>query len=244
MGDEAPVLVLFCAPRPAAAGGAGSFAARTAGASVYPAVQNLLLAARARGIGGCLTTIHLYREEQVKATLGIPADVDTYALVPLGYPRDRFGPLRRKPVEEVAFLDRWGAPLARPDRSLLEQPDDAGVAVAFGHLPIADRGRGRADADHGRGAELARHDRAVAEHAAGVDDDLVARAGQRVEAERDRSDVGRDRPLDEDGQPAEVGGLAADQRELGAGRSPSQSTGTPPSRPAGRLGPDRRPAHQ
>jgi len=108
MGDEAPVLVLFCAPRPPAAG-AGSFAARTAGASVYPAVQNLLLAARARGIGGCLTTIHLYREEQVKAALGIPADVDTYALVPLGYPRDGFGPLRRKPVEEVTFLDRWGA---------------------------------------------------------------------------------------------------------------------------------------
>jgi nitroreductase len=112
MGDEAPVLVLFCAPRPAAAGGAGAFAARTAGASVYPAVQNLLLAARARGIGGCLTTIHLYREEQVKAALGIPADVDTYALVPLGYPTDRFGPLRRKPVEDVAFLDRWGDRLA------------------------------------------------------------------------------------------------------------------------------------
>jgi len=110
MGDEAPVLVLFCAPRPAA--GASSFAARTAGASVYPAVQNLLLAARARGIGGCLTTIHLYREAQVKAALGIPDDVDTYALVPLGYPRDNFGPLRRKPVEEVTFLDRWGAPLA------------------------------------------------------------------------------------------------------------------------------------
>ena len=66
---------------------------------------------RARGIGGCLTTIHLYREAQVKAALGIPEDVDTYALVPLGYPRDNFGPLRRKPVEEVTFLDRWGARL-------------------------------------------------------------------------------------------------------------------------------------
>jgi nitroreductase len=110
MGDEAPVLVLFCAPRPASV--ASAFAARTGGASVYPAVQNLLLAARARGIGGCLTTIHLYREAQVKAAVGIPDDVDTYALVPLGYPRDNFGPLRRKPVEEVSFLDRWGAPLA------------------------------------------------------------------------------------------------------------------------------------
>ena len=110
MGDEAPVLVLVCAPRERASG-ADPAAARTLGASIYPAVQNLLLAARARGIGGCLTTIHLYREAQVKAALGIPDDVDTYALVPLGYPLDRFGPLRRKPVEEVTYLDRWGAPL-------------------------------------------------------------------------------------------------------------------------------------
>ena len=67
MGDEAPVLLLVCAPRQPRAGAASSFAARTAGASIYPAVQNLLLAARARGIGGCLTTIHLFREPQVKA---------------------------------------------------------------------------------------------------------------------------------------------------------------------------------
>jgi nitroreductase len=114
MGDEAPVLVMVCAPRGQTTSGAAAAspnAARTAGASVYPAVQNLLLAARARGIGGCLTTIHLYREAQVKAVLGVPEDVDTYALVPLGYPRDNFGPLRRRPAREVSYLDRWGAPL-------------------------------------------------------------------------------------------------------------------------------------
>ena len=109
MGDEPPVLVLFCAPR--RSGGTDAFAARTAGASVYPAVQNLLLAARAYGIGGCLTTIHLFREAQVKEALGIPEDVDTYALVPLGYPASPFGRLRRKPVGEVSYLDRWGSPL-------------------------------------------------------------------------------------------------------------------------------------
>jgi nitroreductase len=114
MGDEPPVLVLFCAPRAQSASGAASLgpaAARTAGASVYPAVQNLLLAARAHGIGGCLTTIHLYREAQVKAALGIPEDVDTYALVPLGYPVQPFGRLRRKPVREVSYLDKWGQAL-------------------------------------------------------------------------------------------------------------------------------------
>jgi nitroreductase len=114
MGDEAPVLVLVCAPRDQASAGAGTASAaatRTAGASIYPAVQNLLLAARARGIGGCLTTIHLFREPQVKAALGIPDEVDTYALVPLGYPLEPFGPLRRKPVREVSYLDGWGTPL-------------------------------------------------------------------------------------------------------------------------------------
>jgi nitroreductase len=115
MGDEAPVLVVVCAPRAQTSSGAATgsaAAARTAGASIYPAVQNLLLAARARGIGGCLTTIHLFREAQVKAALGIPDDVDTYALIPLGYPRDNFGPLRRRPAREVSYRDRWGEPLA------------------------------------------------------------------------------------------------------------------------------------
>lgn len=113
MGDEPPVLVMVCAPREQAASGAGPTATRTAGASIYPAVQNLLLAARAHGIGGTLTTIHLYREAKAKEVLGIPEDVDTYALIPLGYPAqpNAFGPLRRKPVAEVAFLDRWGAAL-------------------------------------------------------------------------------------------------------------------------------------
>jgi nitroreductase len=113
MGDEAPVLVMVCAPREQTDSGAGPAATRTAGASIYPAVQNMLLAARAHGIAGCLTTIHLYREAKAKAVLGIPDDVDTYALVPLGYPAqpNAFGPVRRKPVGEVAFVDGWGTPL-------------------------------------------------------------------------------------------------------------------------------------
>jgi nitroreductase len=113
MGDEAPVLVMVCAPKGDTSAGATPAATRTAGASIYPAIQNLLLAARAYGIGGCLTTIHMYREEKAKAVLGIPDDVDTYALIPLGYPAEptAFGPLRRNPVNEVAYLDRWDAPL-------------------------------------------------------------------------------------------------------------------------------------
>jgi len=81
-------------------------------ASILPAVQNLLLAARALGLGTTLTTLHRGFEPALKALLDVPEAVEIVALVPLGYPTDRFGPTRRRPVEEVAFLDRWGRPLA------------------------------------------------------------------------------------------------------------------------------------
>jgi nitroreductase len=104
MGTEPPVLVLLCLER----GPGAPPPTRSAGASAYPAAQNMLLAARALGLGGCLTTLHLRREEQVKTLLGLPEQVDTYALIPLGYPAQPFGPLRRRPVEEVVYRDRWG----------------------------------------------------------------------------------------------------------------------------------------
>jgi nitroreductase len=103
MGDEPPVLVVACIER----GPNSPAATRSAGSSIYPAVQNLLLAARALGLGGCLTTLHLRREAQVKALLGIPEHVDTYALVPLGHPAAPHGPLRRRPAAEVTHYDRW-----------------------------------------------------------------------------------------------------------------------------------------
>jgi nitroreductase len=107
MGDEPPVLILACLENPPDAAPAG----RSAGSSIYPAVQNLMLAARALGLGTCLTTLHLRREAEIKAFLGIPDHVDTYALIPLGYPARPFGPVGRVPVDEVAFLDRWGVPI-------------------------------------------------------------------------------------------------------------------------------------
>ena len=58
-----------------------------------------------------LTTLHVGFADDLRALLGVPRDVEVIAIVPLGYPRDRFGPTRRKPVDEVAFLDHWGVPL-------------------------------------------------------------------------------------------------------------------------------------
>jgi nitroreductase len=110
MGTEPPVLVLFCRDTPSTSPFSRDW---TRGASIYPAVQNLLLAARASGLGGCLTTLHLRYEAEIKVLLGIPNGFDTYALVPIGYPRDKFGPLRRRPVEEVTYLDAWGTSLPR-----------------------------------------------------------------------------------------------------------------------------------
>jgi len=102
---EAPVLVLACI-----ALDPGVKPTLTTGASIYPAVQNLMLAARALGIGSCITTIHKFRDAQVKELLGIPADVETAALIPLGYPLGKFGRPPRRPLREVAFADRWGQP--------------------------------------------------------------------------------------------------------------------------------------
>jgi nitroreductase len=76
--------------------------------SIWPAVQNLFLAARALGLGTRLTTAHLRREEEIKALLGIPDYVETVALIPLGYPQGRFGPTSRRPAKEVTSYNRYG----------------------------------------------------------------------------------------------------------------------------------------
>jgi nitroreductase/chorismate mutase len=83
------------------------WAFRASAASVYPAVENLLLAARAHGLGATLTTWHLAFEQDFKQVLGIPPAVGIYAIVPVGYPHGRFGPVRRRPVEELVNWDSW-----------------------------------------------------------------------------------------------------------------------------------------
>ncbi|HET6184281.1 MAG TPA: nitroreductase family protein [Acetobacteraceae bacterium] len=83
---------------------------RIRGASIYPAMQNIILACRALGLGTLITTNHILYEEDARAILGLPDDVSTFALMPVGFPRDKYGPLTRRPVAEVAFADRWGTP--------------------------------------------------------------------------------------------------------------------------------------
>ncbi len=85
---------------------------RIRGASIYPAVQNIVLACRALGLGTTITTNHIRCEDEVKAILGIPDDVQTFAMMPIGYPQGKFGPVVRRPVAEAARADRWSQPWA------------------------------------------------------------------------------------------------------------------------------------
>jgi nitroreductase len=78
------------------------------GSSIYPAVQNLLLAARGLGLGTVLTTFQARIEDVVRKQLGLPEDAIPVALIPLGYPDANFGPTRRKPISEVVYWDAWG----------------------------------------------------------------------------------------------------------------------------------------
>ena len=71
-------------------------------------MQNILLACRALGLGTVITTNHILYEDEVRAILGLPKGVFTFAMMPLGFPLDRYGPLSRRPVSEVAFADLWG----------------------------------------------------------------------------------------------------------------------------------------
>jgi nitroreductase len=115
---DAPVLLLACLKQTAPAGAPPKLPpeiaavvkslARTSGSSIYPAVQNIILACRGLGLGTVLTTIHTFFEDEVKAILGLPPEVMTYALMPIGYPEGKFGPIRRRPVSEVAHLDKYG----------------------------------------------------------------------------------------------------------------------------------------
>jgi nitroreductase len=99
---EAPVLVLATIKKGMQTIGP------TLGASIYPAVQNLMLAARALGLGTTLTTLHKLHEADVKAMLGIPDDVETMALIPIGKPKGKFGTPERLPAEKVVYWDAWG----------------------------------------------------------------------------------------------------------------------------------------
>jgi nitroreductase len=98
---EAPVWIVACLED-------GPSPGRSAGASIYPAVQNMLLAIRALGLGSTLTTRHLQFEKETEAALGLPPGVHSYAILPVGYPMGRFGPVGRGKLSDIVYQDKWG----------------------------------------------------------------------------------------------------------------------------------------
>lgn len=79
----------------------------TTGGSIWPAIQNLLLAARASGLGACPTTLPLADKAAAKAALGIPEGVEPICLIPVGYPMGKFGSVTRLSVSKILHWDRW-----------------------------------------------------------------------------------------------------------------------------------------
>ena len=99
---EAPVLVFACLDQRV------RHADLSAGASVFPACQNLLLAARSLGYGGVMTNWHQVVEDELAALLGLPDEVTIAATIPLGRPVGGHGPVRRLPLAKLVFENHWG----------------------------------------------------------------------------------------------------------------------------------------
>ena len=100
--ERAPVLIVACVETPPS--GRAGF---QTGASIYPACQNLMLAARALGLGTVLTTLHRRRKAALHELLAIPEDIESAAIIPLGWPTRDYGPNRRDALDRAVMHERW-----------------------------------------------------------------------------------------------------------------------------------------
>jgi nitroreductase len=104
--QDVPALIFACLQL-GAGRGESFLAGLGAGGSIWPAVQNLLLAARALGLGAAPTTLVLNHRAEVKQVLGLPETIEPVCMIPVGYPMGRFGPVTRQPAEQTLRWDRW-----------------------------------------------------------------------------------------------------------------------------------------
>jgi nitroreductase len=101
---DVPALIAVCAEE------SGGPAGVAAAASIYPVVQNLLLAIHGFGLGSVLTTRWKAREAEVKPLLGLPENIDAHAILPVGWPIRKYGRGKRMPVKEITFREKFGQP--------------------------------------------------------------------------------------------------------------------------------------
>jgi nitroreductase len=104
--EQIPVVIVACLRGPRF--WFPQFAAASYYGSIFPSVQNLLLAARAAGLGAALITLPLWSTWLARRTLGLPFSVTPCALIPLGWPLGKYGPTTRRAVEDVVSIDRYG----------------------------------------------------------------------------------------------------------------------------------------
>jgi len=101
---EIPALIVACFNYPEKVSGIEIY---RQGGSVWPGIQNLLLTARSLGLGAAPTTLALRDQDAVRDVLNLPETFAALCLIPVGYPIGKFGPVSRKPVEEVMRFDQW-----------------------------------------------------------------------------------------------------------------------------------------
>lgn len=107
--DSAPVFIIPCLNAPTSPAPEGLLA----GSSIYQAVQNLMVAARGLGLGTVMTTFQAGMRPELQDWLKLPETATPVALIPLGFPDRNFGPVKRKPVDEVTYWETWGTTRAR-----------------------------------------------------------------------------------------------------------------------------------
>ncbi len=129
--EEIPVLVVPCLVGPARFVPFPTLAQTSHYGSIFPSVQNLLLAARAMGLGASLITLPLWSTTFARRTLGLPLSVQPVCMVPLGWPRGRYGPTTRKHVGDVVHVDTWDH-RPWPGRDVDIERDVAGGASGAG----------------------------------------------------------------------------------------------------------------
>lgn len=102
--DQAPVIIFVTGP---VIYPPGSPREQFTWSALYPAAQNILLAARALGLGSVFTTMHMTADATVREVLRIPAEIKIAAMIPIGWPGAAFGPVNRRPVEDFVHRNRW-----------------------------------------------------------------------------------------------------------------------------------------
>jgi nitroreductase len=102
--DRAPLIVFVTGPVIYPPGGPRE---QFTWSTLYPAAQNIILAARALGLGATFTTLHTTAEPTIRDALGLPTEIRIAATIPIGWPDAKFGPVNRRPVEDFVHRNRW-----------------------------------------------------------------------------------------------------------------------------------------